>query len=281
MIRMPDLPGWTLRALAIVAPSLALAGTPCPPDSVRVGPACVDRYEASVWQIPTTNKMLIRKVLAGRATPGDLTTAGCVLIGCQLVPDAQANYPANFPPTGQWTAIPGSDPPSPGVYALSVPGVRPTTCTSWFQASQVCRLSGKRLVRNDEWQDAATGTPDPGLADDGTTTCNTTRPSSSVDLVLTGTRAKCRSNWGAFDMVGNAEEWVADWGPRADSCNTQWSSYHGSDLACVGAPAQPTVPSALVRGGGFLDDERAGVFAVRNDFEPSFGDVGVGFRCAR
>jgi len=25
----------------------------------------------------------------------------------------------------------------------------------------------------------------------------------------------CVSYWGAFDMVGNADEWVADWVPRS------------------------------------------------------------------
>src|SRR5262249_20090344 len=51
------------------------------------------------------------------------------------------SYPDNFPFDGQWTSLPGSDPPSPGVYAVSVAGVRPTTCTSWFLAAQACRLA--------------------------------------------------------------------------------------------------------------------------------------------
>ena len=169
--------------------------------------------------------------------------------------------------------VPGSDPPSPGVYAVSVAGVRPTTCTSWFQATQACRLAGKRLVRNDQWQDAAAGTPDPGTADDHATTCNTTRPSSAVDLVLTGSRAACRSSWGAFDMIGNAQEWVADWVTLAEQCNASWLA---DDFACVGAPSQPGVPGALVRGGGFLDGQGAGVFNVRGDFDPSSDDVGTG-----
>ena len=268
----------TLALLLTVTPVvLAGGGSGCPPDSVRVGTVCVDKYEASVWQIAPTSKALVKKVLAGKVTLDDLT-AGGTLIGCQLVPDAQANYPDNFPGDGQWTPVPGSDPPSPGVYAVSVAGVRPTTCTSWFQAAQACRLAGKRLVRNDEWQDAAAGTPDPGTADDHATTCNTTRPTSAVDLVLTGSRAACRSSWGAFDMIGNAQEWVADWVTLAEGCNASWLA---GDFACVSAPSQPGVPGALVRGGGFLDGQGAGVFNVRSDFDPSSGDVGTGFRCAR
>jgi formylglycine-generating enzyme required for sulfatase activity len=79
-------------------------------------------------------------------------------------------------------------------------------------------------------------------------------------------------------MVGNVEEWVADWVTLAEECNGAW---HGNDLACVGAPAVPGIPGALVRGGSFLDGQGAGVFTVRSDFDPSFGDVGIGLRCAR
>ena len=269
------------RALAffLLVPSLAGAATPCPRDSVRVGTVCVDRYEASVWQIPPANKGLIKKVLAGRVTAADLTGGGATLIGCELEVDPAANYPENFPNSGQWTPVPNSDPPSPGIYAVSVPGVRPTTCTSWFRASQACRLSGKRLLRNDEWQDAAAGTPDPGLADDAATTCNTTRPNTNIDLVETGSRASCRSSWGVFDMVGNAAEWVADWHPLAEECNSIWTSR--DDYACLGAPAQSGIPGALVRGGSFLAGAGAGVFSVRGDAQPFEADVTVGFRCAR
>ena len=74
----------------------------------------------------------------------------------QLSPSSSCppGYPANFPSTGNWTPVLGSNPPSPGVYAVSIPGVHPSACTTWFQANQACRLSGKRLVRNDEWQAA-------------------------------------------------------------------------------------------------------------------------------
>ena len=34
----------------------------CPSDSVQVGPACVDTYEASVWQISPSNVGLVNLV---------------------------------------------------------------------------------------------------------------------------------------------------------------------------------------------------------------------------
>src|SRR5204863_875584 len=81
-------------------------------------------------------------------------------------------YPSNFPADGNWTPVAGSNPPSPGVYAVSIPGVLPSTCISWFQAVQACAVSGKRLARNEEWQRAAASTPDPGNTP-GANDCNT------------------------------------------------------------------------------------------------------------
>lgn len=141
-----------------------------------MGNVCIDKWEASVWQIPTTNTSLIKKVQKGKVTLADLMAAGALRLGCNFAPWGAALYPAGFPNDGNWTPVLGSDPPSPGVYAVSIPGVLPTTCTSWFRAEQACALSGKRLPTNQEWQRAAAGTPDPGAADDGITTCATNSP---------------------------------------------------------------------------------------------------------
>src|SRR5262249_15936363 len=126
-----------ITCTAVAAPASAL----CPPDAVQVGPTCVDKYEESIWQIPAANILLIRKVQRGPAALGDVTAAGATQLGC-IVGAGQTPYPASFPVNGNWTAP---------VYAVSVPGVLPSTCVSWFQAEQACALSGKRLVTNQEW----------------------------------------------------------------------------------------------------------------------------------
>ena len=68
-VRIVTALGWfvvLVLTLAVVATPV-LAGTlRCPPDSVKVGPTCVDKYEASVWQIAPTNTTLIGKVRGGR-----------------------------------------------------------------------------------------------------------------------------------------------------------------------------------------------------------------------
>jgi hypothetical protein len=165
-------------AVCLVAAVPAGAGTlKCPPDSVKVGTNCIDTYEASVWQIDPTNKSLVKKVRDGKATLADLTGGGAT----QLVPAQMCTpgFPGNFPSDGNWTPVPGVTPPSPGaspgVYAVSIPGVLPSACLSWFQANQACLLSGKRLLTNREWQGAAAGTPDPG-ADNLTTDCAVDSP---------------------------------------------------------------------------------------------------------
>src|SRR5439155_23741349 len=201
-----------VAGIALLATS---AGAACPPDSVKVGPTCVDKYEASVWQIAPSNTTLVSKVQAGTATLSDLTGGGAT----QLSPSQSCSpgFPTNFPADGNWTPVSGSSPPSPGVYAVSVAGVLPTACITWFRANQACLLSGKRLVRNKEWQGAAAGTPDPGSTPGGND-CNT---ASNAGPANTGSRANCKSSWGTFDMVGNVWEWAADWADRAISC-TDW-----------------------------------------------------------
>jgi sulfatase-modifying factor enzyme 1 len=278
-----------LSRLGVAGPTSATPS--CPSDSALVGTVCVDKYEASAWQIDPRDADLVGKVQAGTVTLADLTAAGASQLGCGAS-QGQAPYPATFPESGQWTPIPGSSPASPGVYAVSVAGVLPSACVSWFQAAQACRLSRKRLLTNLEWQDAAAGTPDPGAADDGVTTCNTKAASGSVD---TGSRAQCVSSWGAFDMVGNLWEWVADWADQAASC-TDWTSQTslpGGDMVCFGGAGDPGadplkgIPGALIRGGdgGTLGQlpggQSAGVFAVDSHTLPPAGGISTGFRCGR
>jgi cysteine-rich repeat protein len=213
---------------------------------VRVGPICVDKYEASVWGTPT----------------------GSTQYGA-----SSDNYPCSDN---------GNDCSSTNpIYARSEAGVTPSNWITWFQAQQACAMSGKRLLTNAEWQMAAAGTLDPGFDDDSTTTCAT-----NSELSLTGSRTNCVSNWEVNDMVGNLWEWVADWmQDNSDSDNGSIASatygidgIYGVDEA---TPEADRFPGALLRGGDAGLDTDAGVFALYAFYGPSHSGSNIGFRCAR
>ena len=238
----------------------------CPVDSVQSGTVCMDTYEASVWLVAPAERTLIGKIQKGTATLANLQSAGAVQLGL-----ASGDLAANgCPETGNGCL---------DVYAVSLPGVTPSVFITWFQAAAAARNSGKRLPTNQEWQVAALGTPDPGAADDGSTTCHTVY--SIPITVPTGSRSGCRSDVGAFDMVGNIGEWVADWSDQATGC-TNFPASFGSDQSCVGGDGTYHLPGALFRGGYSSGGANAGVFAVDAGVYPSFGGSPVlGFRCAR
>jgi len=238
----------------------------CAPDSVQAGTVCLDTYEASVWRVPdptTTNALLVTKIQQGKATHADLIAGGATQLGA-----ADDDY-APCLDNGQSCAN--------DIYAVSLPGVLPSSNITWFQAEEACANAGKRLPTNAEWQVAANGSPDPG-PDNGTTDCNSGNTGSAS---LTGSRSSCVSARGAFDMVGNLAEWVADWVPAPTEC-PGWASFSDDDMCLSGASTTSNSPGALTRGGAFasLGGRLAGPFAV-HPFAPFHSSGFIGFRCAR
>jgi hypothetical protein len=245
--------------LFLVDPAVAAA---CPPDSVPVGPVCVDKYEASVWTIPAVNEALIEKVRQGLADLRDLT--GVAEVSQHGVTDD--DYGSGCPDTGNGCK---------DFYAISLPRVKPARFLTWFQAAAACRNARKRLLTNAEWQTAALGTPDP-RTDNGSTDCNV----SCANLGTTGARSSCISDAGVFDMVGNLSEWVADWVPLPTSCVS--SLFGTSDVNCLAGADTAAGPGALIRGGNcFSSGSGAGVFALSGFHQPSDAAYDVGFRCGR
>jgi hypothetical protein len=257
-------------ALGMGAPSAGLAFpalpvTRCRADAVVAGTVCLDRYEASVWRVPnptTVNALLVRRIQVGRATQADLVAGGATQLGT-----ADHDY-APCADDGQNCAN--------DIYAVSLPSVIPSAFITWFQAQEACANAGKRLPTSAEWQVGANGTPDPG-PDDHATDCNTF---SLLAVAPTGSRSSCVSARGAFDMVGNLYEWVADWVPRATAC-PGWGGFSNDNMCLSGASTTANGPGALLRGGDFGHGTAAGPFTVSASFGPSVFGPSIGFRCTR
>lgn len=237
----------------------------CAADAVPAGTVCLDKYEESVWRVPnssTTNAMLVRRIQLGFATRTELLAAGATQVGMTI---------DDFAPCDDDGQNCAND-----IYAVSLPAAIPSAHITWFQAQEACANAGKRLPTNAEWQIGANGTPDAG-PDNGSSDCNTANGGS---LTLTGARSRCVSARGAFDMVGNLFEWVADWAPLSTTC-TNWGTFSDDVMCLAGANTNSPGPGALLRGGSYLSGATAGPLTVIATVAPSRSEDLIGFRCAR
>ena len=204
----------------------------CPTDMVQVGPICVDKYEASVWSSADGTGTQYGVAGDDYASAGESSNGAAD--GCQ----------DNGEKCGS-------------IYAVSKGSVTPSTNITWFQAQQACANVGKRLLTNAEWQMAAAGT-DP-------TACN--RSGTGGSIANTGASAGCVSGSGAFDMVGNVHEWVADWA-------------HGSAVS----GDTTALTTKAIRRGGSHEEANATIFTYFNsrNADGTGGAIDVvGFRCAK
>ena len=193
----------TRAQMAIFLQKLATALETCPPDSVRSGTTCIDRYEASVWYVPpalnqsAAGRRLIEQIRLGTVTEAELRgdwVPEPVQVGLTSVDLASVGCSRS-----------GSDAGCKDIYAVSIPGAQPARYITWFQAVAAARNAKKRLPTNAEWQAAALGTPK--------ASCHT-----GVAIQSSGSAPGCVSHVGAFDMVGNAEEYVDGWVLGTTSC---------------------------------------------------------------
>jgi sulfatase modifying factor 1 len=240
-----------LVSLALFALGIAMLGAPpalavkkksaCPVGMVSVGGKfCIDAYEASV-DIVSRAGLRLRK-----QSPYD-------------VPKKDVRLAAR-----------------------SKRGVVPQAHISQLQAESACEAVGKRLCTDTEWKAACVGkTPTTypygdehvegrcndkgvsplrklhGKADGldvfGMEAMNDSRLNQIPGTVArTGKFGKCRSSFGAYDMVGNLHEWTAD-------------------------------PSGTFRGGYYLDNAQHGDGCnyITTGHDTKYHDYSIGFRCCK
>ncbi len=155
----------------------------------------------------------------------------------------------------------------------------PVWVAYWDEAQTFCEWTGGRLPTEAEWEKAARGT-DGRLYPWGNEAADCTRANflgksngteqCSTDLAPVGSHPSGASPYGVMDMAGNTAEWVGDW--------------YKSDYYRLSPPRNPMGPGTgdyrATRGGFYWDPASLIRAAARSAFDSSYGDIGIGIRCA-
>lgn len=192
------------------------------------------------------------------------------------------------------------------------------------EAANYCQSVGKRLPEDYEWFLASRGTPDeleaPAIGEEACHHWNdrsdlpqrTRKPKEAVwqdtsyewsiynkGFIKTGSALRCRSAYGAFDMVGNLFEFTAN--SQSGKSYGEISLPPRNYVANINRDGIPIKTSSepsdrfnhdyfwldnenehvFLRGGSWFDGEKAGVFSLNLILNQGIGDYNVGFRCAR
>ena len=233
---------------------------------VRVGPWCVDKYEASVW---------------------DTAAGGATQFG--VVNDT---YPCDDNGNDCSEGAVGT-----AIYARSEAGVPPAQHITWFQAQQACANVGKRLLTNAEWQMAAAGNPSVCNITSGSKASTDANPACVSNwgvINMVGNVWEWVADWVQADGTDTVDVTIpalpfpqtvtsTDFDLYVDTTNT--AAFGLDFMRGIGAAATQGsgagFPGALLRGAAFGGMDGAGVFAVEARFAPSASAPQFGFRCAR
>ncbi len=148
----------------------------------------------------------------------------------------------------------------------------PVNRVSWNDADIFCRWYGKRLPTEAEWELAAKGF---------TTNVYSWGNTFSVDRANTFERGVGQpiaiatlanaGPFGAYDMVGNVWEWVADW--------------YGGNYYATSPADSPTGPASglerVIRGGSFKSTGDRATTTIRRKASQDGWSDDVGFRCVK
>ncbi|MBL0347102.1 formylglycine-generating enzyme family protein [Candidatus Villigracilis affinis] len=147
----------------------------------------------------------------------------------------------------------------------------PVVNVEWEMAKTYCEWRGAQLPTEAQWEKAARGT-DARLYSWGNE-IDQTFANYNVNLGNTtpvGAYESGVSPYGAYDMTGNVEEWVADWYAAEYYANSPSSNPLGPE----------TSDRKVSRGGSWSSDYDFSRTTFRFKGDPTYASVSLGFRCA-